>query len=172
MSINAPLKDWAEATDDLWVIAEVAQRKIESVWDVVVAAGFIATHAEPADPHDAFKRMMRGEVIEWMAAPRRWFRALPEEVAREIEIEACAHMVRIAIDVINVKDHLTICRERDDLEGVCVLLRDRDMADRVNPALKALDEFVASRVLLIGSRKRDDVRLRRASLVHPGAWWC
>lgn len=166
------LQDWADKTDDLWLAAEVAQREIKSDWDAAVTAGFIATHAESQDPREDFKRMMRGEVIESMVAPRRWFRALDEAAAREIESEACARIERLAFKVAHGEDHLTVCRERDDLEGVCVLLRDRGIADRVNPALKELDGFVASRVFLIGNRKRDDVRLRRASLVHPGAWWC
>jgi hypothetical protein len=65
-----------------------------------------------------------------------------------------------------------LCHERDDLEGVRVLLREAGAGGQLEEALRETD--ASGRAVRFSWPREvdvDDERLRRAALSNPGAWW-
>ena len=66
---------------------------------------------------------------------------------------------------------LNLCHERDDAEGVLILLRCRQRGKRLTGALKTLDIEARKRLGGVPRDLFDDYRLCRAKSFNPRAWW-
>ena len=153
----------------------------------MVAAGLCARLYEPFTPRgrtELVTRWLQGQAQDPGVHVRRWARSLLPEELDTLQDLALAVVDRVS----GLLDHLEasmapsedwwrlalhdLCVERDDLESVAFLLAEARRADRLQPALRGLDEaatrFAASIPLVI---EVDDEQLRRARLGDPFAWW-
>lgn len=185
-AVRAPLSAWATRTSDAWLAAELQQRAAtDDSWSHAVGAGMHARfdRATGATAAERVARLLDGEIAENLLLSRRWARALGAAELRTIEDLGLAVAERVGrrLDGLSADlapreawwrdELLAACRERDDVEGVRVLLAEAGGAGRIAAALSDLDEqggrLIAElpvAVTLI------DERLARARLL-PGAWW-
>jgi hypothetical protein len=140
-------------------------------WQATRAAGRIARGIEPdADEADAI-------------AIRRWPRTLTAEQRALIERFAIVRARDVESQLARIQDGLGIdqqldfawqgiCWDRDDVEGIRVLLREAGAGQALTAALRAVDE--AGRAVRFSWPSDVDVhdeRLQRISESDPGAWW-
>ena len=143
-----------------------------SRWDDTLAAGRIARGVEP------------GASQASTIAARRWTRGLTADQRTLIERFAIVHAQGIAARLDRLQAHFgpadasldlawqALCWDRDDAEGIRVLLREAGAGHALTAALRALDE--AGRAVRFSWPSDVDVhdeRLQRISESDPGAWW-
>ena len=185
--IAEPADGWLRSSRDAWLQDE-ARRTLETPgpWPVCVAAGLHARLADAGvhgDPAAIAEALVRGEVQPWLAAPRRWVRSLaPEQVdtMRRLALDAVDRLGALAAELEGAEPEgdgwregwRRLCRSRDDLDGVRVLLAERGAARELDAAVGALDRTGrALRMSAPLARLGPDERLRRARLADPDAWW-
>src|SRR5262249_44864506 len=143
-----------EASADEWLADELRARAEGGAWHAAVGAGMCARLREVGSPEER-RRLVRailaGRPGEAGSAPRRWARELSPEQARTIEdlLLAVADRVEASLDDLEAsmlpgeswwRDALVrTCMERDDLECARLVLAERGEANRIGPALDALD---------------------------------
>lgn len=180
---DPPVEAWAEAFADAWLRDFVRARVDASPWSRLAVAGVLARLAEPA-AGAAVEALLAGKVDERIAAPRRWARSWTAEERAGVAAHARAAIDDLHEDLDAVTaalapgdedwraDVLALLQDRDELEGVVLLLREAGAADAVEPMLAALDErgrrFVSATP---GWRPLRDEQLRRAALGDPESWW-
>jgi hypothetical protein len=192
-----PLADWhAAAGDAEWTLLareEVLRGGVLSRWQAVVIAGRLARVFRPADADAALQAMLTGarasSPADAMTQARTWPRTLTPLQRSAIERAAVvvAHgmayslsqhleasdLVRPAEYEMDLSMRVLFC-DRDDLEGIRVLLREAD-ADAGAALAAALDEVDAiGRALRFSWPTEVDVheeRLQRVSEADPTAWW-
>jgi hypothetical protein len=186
-AIEEPAEGWMRSSRDAWLNAETERTlATPGAWSVCVAAGRHARLVDPAAyaaPKEIVEAQLRGEVLEWLAAPRRWVRSLEAEQVSTMSRLALAEVDRlreIAADL-ERSDPGTdawrdgwrrLCHARDDVEGIRVLLAERGESRDLDARVAALDR--AGRALRMSAplaRLGRDERLRRALLADPDAWW-
>ena len=114
---------------------------------------------------------------------RRWLRSLTIDQRTLIERFAIVRARGIEAQLARIQDGLGveqqldfvwqgICWDRDDVEGIRVLLREAGTGPALTAALRAVDE--AGRAVRFSWPSDIDVhddRLQRVSEADPGAWW-
>ncbi len=142
-----------------------------SRWEETTAAGRIARAMGPAISPAA------------TAAARRWTRSLTPDQRTLIERFAIVEAHGIAGRLARLQDGLgvdatvdlawqALCWDRDDVEGVRVLLREAGAGDALAAALRAVDDVGrAVRFSWPSDVDVHDARLQQVSEADPGAWW-
>jgi hypothetical protein len=148
---------------------EVRQR---SRWAETLASGRIARAIEP------------GATKAAMIAARRWPRTLTADQRALIERFAIVQVRDIASRLDRLQTHFgpadasldlawqALCWDRDDVDGIRVLLREAGAGEALTSALRAVDE--AGRAVRFSWPSDVDVhdeRLQQISEADPGAWW-
>jgi hypothetical protein len=143
-----------------------------SRWEETVAAGRTARAMEPGASQAA------------TIAARRWTRGLTADQRTLIERFAIVQARDIAARLDRLQTHFgpadasldltwqALCWDRDDVEGIRVLLREAGAGQALAAALRAVDE--AGRAVRFSWPSDVDVhdeRLQRISEADPGAWW-
>ena len=143
-----------------------------SRWAETLAAGRIARAIEPGATQAA------------TIAMRRWPRTLTADQRALIERFAIVQVRGIAARLDRLQTHFgpadasldlawqALCWDRDDVEGIRVLLREARAGEALTSALRAVDE--AGRAVRFSWPSDIDVhdeRLQRISEADPGAWW-
>ena len=143
-----------------------------SRWAETLAAGRIARAIEP--------RATQAATI----AARRWPRTLSADQRALIERFAIVQVRDIAARLDRLQTHFgpadasldltwqALCWDRDDVDGIRVLLREAGAGEALTSALRALDETGrAVRFSWPSDVDVHDERLQRISEADPGAWW-
>jgi hypothetical protein len=143
-----------------------------SRWDETLAAGRIARAIEPGASQAA------------TIAARRWPRGLTADQRTLIERFAIVQARDIAARLDRLQTHFgpadasldltwqALCWDRDDVEGIRVLLREAGAGQALTAALRAVDESGrAVRFSWPSDVDVHDERLQRISEADPGAWW-
>jgi len=143
-----------------------------SRWDETLAAGRIARAMEPGASQAA------------TIAARRWTRGLSADQRTLVERFAIVQAHDIAARLDGLQTHFgpadasldlawqALCWDRDDVEGIRVLLREAGAGETLTAALRAVDE--SGRAVRFSWPSEVDVhdeRLQRISEADPGAWW-
>ena len=143
-----------------------------SRWTETLAAGRIARAIEPGATQAA------------TIAMRRWPRTLTADQRALIERFAIVQVRGIAARLDRLQTHFgpadasldlawqALCWDRDDVEGIRVLLREARAGEALTSALRAVDE--AGRAVRFSWPTEVDVhdeRLQLISEADPGAWW-
>ena len=117
-------------------------------------------------------------------AARRWTRGLTADQRTLIERFAIVRARDIAARLDRLQTHFgpadasldlawqALCWDRDDVDGIRVLLREASAGQALTAALRAVDE--AGRAVRFSWPSDVDVhdeRLQRISEADPGAWW-
>lgn len=189
-AIHAPVRDWLRQTGsvDGWLQGEVDRRLAGGgPWANITAAALFVRFAEPSTPSaaaDWVRTQLAGQPIEALAAPRRWVLQLQsaqtqtmQELAR-VEADRLELMVDDVSDAVMPEDGswqeqwLEVCHGRDDLEGICVLLREIAPDETLLRRVEQLDRSGrVVRSILPRAFVPSDERTRRVSQATPGAWW-
>jgi hypothetical protein len=142
-----------------------------SRWHATTAAGRVARGFEP-------------EATEADAIPaRRWLRSVTADQRALIERFAVVRARAVEAQLARIQDGLGVdlqldfawqglCWERDDVEGIHVLLREAGAGQVLAAALRAVD--AVGRAVRFSWPSEIDVhdgRLQRVSEADPGAWW-
>ncbi len=140
-----------------------------SRWDETLAAGRLARAVEPGASQAA------------TIAARRWTRSLTADQRTLIERFALVRAREIEAQLIRIQDGLDqpadfawqgLCWDRDDVEGVRVLLREAGAGEILALALRGIDDTGrAVRFSWPPDVDVHDERLQRVSEADPGAWW-
>jgi hypothetical protein len=202
---------WLADCRDSWLAGELeALVSAGDDWSLAVASGAFVRLMEPAavgqglvvrrlDPggwppstrapsataaSQRVEALLRGEVDETLARPRRWIRGLTPEQIRTVEQLALAEADRLmeALDeVVEATESATtdwssewvaLCQSREDLEGVRVLLTEVGRHEALGRALATLDREGRRTSLGIPlARVPADEKLSRAHRIDPDAWW-
>jgi len=145
--------------------------KARSRWEETLSAGRVARAIEPAASREA------------TAAARRWTRGISADQRALIERFAIVEAHGIAARLERLQDGLglddsldlawqALCWDRDDVEGIRVLLREAGAGQALVSALRAIDD--AGRAVRFSWPSEVDVhddRLQLVSEADPGAWW-
>jgi hypothetical protein len=169
-----PLRSEAEpwAGSDAWLASCVRQR-IASGDPIghAVAVGLIKRLAKPSQPAiEVMTRLLDGEPVEELQRSHLWMRALDGAQQRAVERLACDRAAALAVRLGGAERiALQDLRERDDLEGVRVLLREMGAGQRLDRALAIVDRIGLrpGTVLDPGS----DPQIERARGIDGLAWW-
>jgi hypothetical protein len=142
-----------------------------SRWDETAAAGRVA------------RGIGRGVSQAATTAARRWTRGLTEDQRTLIERFAIVEAHRIGERLARLQEGLgldasidlawqALCWERDDVEGIRVLLYEAGAGRALAAALRAIDDVGrAVRFSWPSDIDVHDDRLQHVSEADPGAWW-
>jgi hypothetical protein len=177
--MESPASQWSERLNDPWLQQEVASVLAGShPLRHVVAVGLLKRmHSPNDDPVQTAKKLLAGDRVGWLARPHEWLRCLSPAQRRTAERLACERSEQLAGEMargsrLTSDQVLRVLVERDDLEGVRLLLRETGAGQRLDAAIEALDQAASGwqpgnlRQACEGSE-----RLRRARLLDPAAWW-
>jgi hypothetical protein len=189
-TIEAPALQWlstAQSTDD-WLRSEVSELlQRGGAWANLTAAALVARYSEPSSSGVAkqwLEATLARQVVPALASPRQWARQLQPAQVRTVQELACAETTRLTLMLDDVAETampeegpwqrawLDVCHGRDDLEGVCILLREASASEALLKPLARLDN--AGRMIrgvLPSAFVTGDERTRRASRVSPDSWW-
>jgi hypothetical protein len=182
-----PARQWLEAIRDDLLRDLVTKRVAGDRWDQTTMAGVLARlQAEPTGDlaRARLAALRAGGDAAPSLAPRLWMRAFSpaqraavERVARvsagRLGDRVAAFLDRLSPKALDLQEHWrALCHERDDLEGVRVLLREAGAGQQLEEALEKADE--AGRAVRFSwppEQRVDDERLRKVSLSNAAAWW-
>lgn len=219
-AIEAPLRELSDACPDHWLAKELQTRlQIDHSWEHVVAMGMYRRLLSPPQGQDlqvTAEALLLGEPSEFWASldrPSLWIRSLsPEELNKiqsltETAIEFLEFDLRELQEDIrsnqaprrekqSLKGLLRLCHDRDDVEGVQLLLSEVGKAQSLEAALEPIDRVgrtfmkeLTERAGLASAEQGDalepqagdvrfplqlpvdDERLSRVLLRDPDAWW-
>jgi hypothetical protein len=186
--IRAPLAVWCREVRDSWLIGQLEKAAgSEDSWSHCVAAGMYARLVEPANAAEAerdVERLLSGRAVDRMAEPRRWARTLSAEQRATLEDLALAEIDHLDTLLGHIEDEATpeeeewredlleLCRRRDDLEGILLVLAETGAGQRLARACGGFDRRAEIFSASIPARVSfQDEKLRRAWLGSPEAWW-
>jgi hypothetical protein len=176
--VPPPEPEWLQATHDAWLRQRIQTcLGVGTSYENAVAAG-LALRLERPRPGVDWRVTT---VTSW---PHRWMASLSPEARETLRDLAVARVdglwvtleeLRHTLDPADADwraDLVDWCRERDDLEGVRVLLNWAGHGSRVSMLLAPFDveaeRFMRSIPVVFSF---DDEQLRRASVTSPLAWW-
>ncbi|MCL4821789.1 MAG: hypothetical protein KJ067_21865 [Vicinamibacteria bacterium] len=182
--LEAPLADWLASCSDPWLVEQLRPLARDG-WSAAVAAGMLARLVEPRHlGHERLTALVAGRVDPELARPRQWARSLSPAAVATLERRAVERAQSLLSPLVALEPRIdddapdwpaewvALCRSRDDLEGVTILLHEAGRGERLEAALAPVDDLgrrVAAGVPL--RRVPRDERLRRAALNDPDAWW-
>ncbi len=187
------LEAWCAPLGDAWLAGAVADRTraTDEPWELVCAAGMVATLAElsntvrarSAAEALATRKVLLDAVEDARAWARRWSDEEFETVRdlALVTVEQLDFRLRDLAETVNpersqssiwIADFIRFCHIRDDLSSVLALTA-RNREDRlVVEAVTSLDRRAEPFVQLLDlDHPVDDERLRRVWLGQPDAWW-
>jgi hypothetical protein len=181
-----PLDEWVETVMDEDLKAFASRRQADR-WIATTIAGMLArlqTAGTEAEARTRLAALRAGRDSSPGLKPRLWVRAFSpaqrdalERFAR-IRARSLASRLEALLERLDPatsdlgEQWRALCHERDDLEGVRVLLREAGAGARLEEALHHADASGrAARFSWPREIDVDDERLRRAALSNPGAWW-
>ena len=142
-----------------------------SRWHATLAAGRVARGFEP-------------EATEADALPaRRWLRSVTADQRALVERFAVVHAREVGLQLARIQEGQgldqsldftwqSLCWDRDDVEGLRVLLREAGAGQALAAALRDVDDIGrAVRFSWPSEVDVHDERLQRVSEADPGAWW-
>jgi hypothetical protein len=177
---------------DAWLTAEVGRLVGQGdPFSAGVAVGLFARLREPESaeraPAVAGAREERAQDAmdaPGFTAPRRWARHLEAPERSELEDLGQAELHRLADRLLALEDSiepedpgwqhelLDLCEGRDDLACILFVLRTAGCGGGLAEAVAAFDEDARMLLASLPFEVRiEDERLRRASILDPGAWW-
>lgn len=176
-----PLAEWLDGAMDetLGKQAETGPDR----WTAIAMAGRLA-RAPISGSAARVAAWLAGEPTGAGTGPREWMRAFTDRQLDAVERVACGRAAALAPRLTGLLDALrpdapnlaerwrACCHERDDLEGVRVLLREADAGAELEHQLAACDD--AGRAIRFNWPPEvvvDDDQLQRAALSNPSAWW-
>ena len=196
-----PVLKWIEEISDAWLAVKIRELVANSEyapngrdWNYIVAAGMFTRLFHPAtmaEIREINAMTMRGEVVPQLIWGRLWARALPKEQVAVMEghvFRELASMNRF-IDILLGKHEedigfkfdptgeswrnifLDLCHQRDDIDGVRMLLYEAGVIGRILPLLDELDSRGKKLIRLIPRFKIRDEQLKRGFLIDHSAWW-
>lgn len=180
-----PLAAWFGSVDDaeMKTFAD-GRRDAATRWVETVLAGRLARLLRAGSARQRLEAMRAAEGGDAASRARTWLRQLTPVQRALIERFALVRAGRLAARLEDELDALgpddeglparwrSLCHERDDLEGVRVLLQEAGTGGNVGGALRRADEIGrAIRFSWPPGLDADDERLRRVSEGDPGAWW-
>jgi hypothetical protein len=179
--INPPAEVWQAASGvvEPWLREQVEQhQQMKSSWHNLVAAGLVARLATSSETGRT-----PSVIQEDLARPRRWALTLNANQLRTVELLLQAETLRLLADLKDLQrtfecddpgwqdDLLALCRARDDIEGIRILLNEAHAFERT-ASVQVLDQeamlFMSS---LPVTPRLDDERLRVVARFDPDAWW-
>jgi hypothetical protein len=186
--ISASGFDWSAAGDDEWLSRQIAaDSSISESWRAAVTVGMFARLYEPPSgerPRAIVQAILRGELEESIARPRRWVRSLTASQLETLQDLALAEadLVLRTIESLDAtyeptepdwqRQLLEICRRREDVEGVSLLLHEAGADRRLTSGLGLLDDIGRAFMFDVPIRIAPfDERLRRVASFDPEAWW-
>ncbi len=175
-SVPAPDLDTAAQGTDLWVSEAVAAHLgRRDDWHNAVAAGIWA-RCGPMPSIPAFRASE--------SAAHRWVAGLSTEQLASVLERSIARIDGLWGELEALSEALApdddewrnaavgLCRKREDLEGVRVLMTWQRAGDRLEDVLGPFDSAARRFIRSVPVRfSIDDPRLRRAAIVNPAAWW-
>lgn len=173
--------------DDPWLSEQVREfADLSGDYSGLVAVGMLVRlRMWPSNEVRAIvQSVLKGEAHPSLLREREWFRSLSPR-----EKEEALRVARIEIDLIHerleeilespdpedegwVQSALSVCRARDDLEGVVLLLDSAGLSAQLAYALRSLDSHGEEVMWSIPELPMGhDEKLSRGLLASPGAWW-
>lgn len=186
--IRAPVRQWCADLQDPWLVGQLEEvAGFEDSWHQCVAAGMYARLPEPTDGKEAGRELndlLSGRVVERMIRPRRWARSLRADERATLEDLALAEIDHLHTLLDHLEEEMTpqkaewrddlleLCRRRDDLAGILLLLAEANAGERLTSACAGFDRRAEIFAASIPARVRfRDEMLRRAWLGSPETWW-
>ncbi len=193
--VSSPAREWADAAaaaGDAWIAALVRELLAEGgPLAEAAAAGALARLREREETRDerraALEALLAGRPDPEADRERAWARALPDGARATVERHALASAALLSErldDLSGTPDpddpgfaaaFRAVLHDRDDLEGVRILLRaaGAGAGETLERALEALDErgAVFIRAVPRPGGLADDERLWRAARTSPEGWW-
>lgn len=172
------VSDQQIATSDPWLAERLQfQLSLADSWHSGVASGLaLRFHNEGG--------AQNGVAAENDFASLRWVRALSNAERAALARRSLAHLDGLwtQLELLDERSDypdedwqhmlLDLCRRRDDLEGVIILLDRIDKGREVRDAVASLDRVAGRLIRKVDGRViTDDEQLRRASCDLPMAWW-
>ncbi|MDX9722839.1 MAG: hypothetical protein RBU37_18970 [Myxococcota bacterium] len=182
------------AADDAW-LAQLIAEDLRSADFYRNAVGYGALHRlyipNAKAARIAVERVLRGESAQRNEPAIDWLRACSPSEQHQLEREAMAALDYVVSELRSLRREkrseqaaivedpswrrrLLLClHERDALEGVCTLLAAAGRQQPLRDALSAFDEdaeFIMDELLPVPELTQD-LRLERARLDAPDAWW-
>ena len=185
LEVKCPLTTWIDTCQDEWLCDQISKRdKVDDSWERVVAVGMFARlESDEFTTFQSLEDLMSG-VSERLDRERSWARKLSAENCAAIERLAVLHTEHLFDELLRLvknplphdsqwkQDMQRIMHKRDDLEGICLLLREAGEGDLLVDELLDIDVEGDLWIDAIPSWDGDfDERLLRASLVSPEGWW-
>jgi hypothetical protein len=169
-----PLADWRDAAGDAeWGILAGADEPTArgSRWTATLIAGRIARLLQPLDAPSLVAARTWSRTLS--AGQRGLVERFATVAARQLTIRLERLQATIVPDEPGLVDRWrALCHDRDDLEGIRVLLREARTGGAVAAALREAD--AVGRALHFSWPSNADVhdeRLQRVAEGDPGAWW-
>jgi hypothetical protein len=180
VEIRAPVAGWIAPHHVPWLRDEI-QARLERAdsWQEAVAVGLFARHAVASD-RTTLDAASEADLVR----PRQWARGLGPAEVETIDLLLEAEVERLLMrlealagtmacdDAAWRADLVTLCRARDDVEGVRLLLNEAGAGGSVEHSVELLDEIGASFVRSLPVvLSIDDARLREVIRFDHTAWW-
>jgi len=184
--IDSEVAHWCGERQEDWLQQEIQHRLArQDPWQHAVAIGLFARFGGAVQPaREIVTGMLEHRVDPDLARPRQWARGLNPAQIRTLELLARAEIDRLhaAIDELWElmacdepawqQELLDLCRGRDDVEGIRLLLVEAKVAERIADDIGILDQagerFMQSLPVVVAG---SDARLARARSLGPGDWW-
>lgn len=182
-----PIMEWCGS--DVWLRNATQEVLLEQpcVWNSSVCAGMISRlQEEPPieDQRRMIQDLLAGVPNEELEKVANWVHQLTEEQHEEIEDLALAEEELLGLFLEELRkeynpecffwpmDVCSLFHRRDDLASIQVVLRETSKGNRLNAALRCLDEEGLAFVNALPKwLSWDDVRLSRVRQRNPMAWW-
>jgi hypothetical protein len=176
--IDSPVAQWLDS--DPWLRERVRALVLrDDPLRHVVAVGLakrLSDHS--ASARDIAARILAGQQVESLSRSHAWFRRLDGAQLRTVERLACDRAKNLATSLASSlaspreSVSLDSLRERDDLQGVFLLLRETGTGQRLAARLADADRLgidCESRGMI--ALDAQDEQLRRSRMLDPLCWW-
>jgi hypothetical protein len=179
-------RQWIQDSGDTALASLVSERLPGGRWVELAVAGMLARLQMPSSGKQARDRLATlraGGGVQPSVAIYSWMRSLSAVQRHLMEQHARAQASKLADRLRSFSGWMTaeadlsdpwsrLCHERDDLEGILVLLQECGGGRHLQSTLRDVDKCGRSvRFSLSANTTAVDERLRRVALCYPSAWW-